>query len=74
MRWIAPLLLTMLLTGCNTVGTQYIHACPVPKEYTAQEKARAKDEARMLPPGSEIGSMLEDYAVLAQQARDCWSH
>ena len=73
MRWIAPLMLMMLLTGCNTPAT-YIHTCPVPKEYTQAQKDRAKQEAHLLPPGSEIGEMIKDYAVLHQQAKDCWAH
>lgn len=73
MRKIALIALMTLLTACNT-APPYVHTCPVPKQYTDEEKARAKSEAHFLPYHSEIGEMLKDYSVLAQQSRDCWSH
>ena len=61
------------LIGYNATPsvTAVVKTCPLPRTYTAAEKAQAKAEAAILPPGSELGEMIKDYSVLSQQARDC---
>lgn len=78
----STLLSTAFLSGCggSLFGAAYeaspsvtsvVKTCPVPRTYSPAEKARAKQEAAVLPKDSELDAMIEDYSVLAQQARDC---
>ena len=64
---------TSLLTGCATVGSDggEFGACPPVVEYSRELQARAADELASLSPGSAIGEMLSDYAVMRDQARAC---
>lgn len=71
MKMIVLLASIMLLTACSSGTLEYIHTCPVPKDYTAEEKQAAKAEGLLVPKDGMIANMLEDYAVLKQQSLDC---
>jgi hypothetical protein len=40
-------------------------------EYSAEFRVRAAGELELLPEGSAIVEMLDDYAVMREQARGC---
>lgn len=60
--------------GCATVGSDGSGpgACPPVVEYSREFQARAAEELDLLPEGSAIAEMMSDYAVMREQARDCW--
>jgi hypothetical protein len=64
---------TSLLTGCATEGFEAggVAACPPVVEYSREFQARAAEELANLPDGSAIAGMLNDYAVMREQARLC---
>jgi hypothetical protein len=45
--------------------------CPPVVEYSRTEQARAANEVGSLPEGAMVVRMLNDYAVLRDQARVC---
>ncbi|MAY89498.1 MAG: hypothetical protein CML02_22625 [Pseudooceanicola sp.] len=61
------------LTGCATADFEAggVAACPPVVEYSREFQARAAEELEMLPDGSAIAEMLNDYAVMREQARLC---
>jgi hypothetical protein len=59
------------LTGCATVGSEAQARCPPVVEYTTADQARAAAEVDMLPEAAMVVRMLNDYAVLRDQARVC---
>ncbi|SUZ33488.1 hypothetical protein ROE7235_03259 [Roseibaca ekhonensis] len=64
---------TNWLTGCATTGFEAngLAACPPVVEYSRELQARAAEELALLPDGSAIVEMLNDYAVMRDQARAC---
>ena len=45
--------------------------CPPVPEYSAAFQARAAEEVEALPEGAALLTMMEDYAVMREQARAC---
>lgn len=72
-RRVVLALVTSLLTGCATVGSDggALRACPPVVAYSREFKVQAAEELALLPEGSVIAEMLSDYAVLREQARVC---
>ncbi len=68
----APLIATLLLTGCAMGGSDKRSPCPPVVEYSAADQVRAAEEVGALPEGAVVVAMLSDYAVLRDQARACW--
>lgn len=63
---------TILSAGCARVGSEPATVvCPPVAEYGRDFQARAADEVALLPDGSAIVEMLQDYAVMRAQARAC---
>ncbi|UYP69806.1 hypothetical protein OIU14_07965 [Thalassobacter stenotrophicus] len=64
---------TSWLTGCATAGFESggVAACPPVVEYSREFQARAAEELAVLPEGSAIVEMMNDYAVMRDQARVC---
>ena len=64
---------TSLLTGCATAGFEPggVAACPPVVEYSGEFQARVAEELATVPRGSAIAEMLNDYAVMREQARLC---
>ena len=64
---------TSWLTGCATAGFEAsgVAACPPVVEYSRDFQARAAEELASLSDGSTIAEMLNDYAVMREQARLC---
>jgi hypothetical protein len=62
-----------LLSGCATVGSYPPIAivCPPVVQYSREAQARAAEELDLLPESSAIAEMLNDYAVMREQARIC---
>ncbi len=61
-----------LLSACATVSSeQDIGACPPVVEYDAGFQAQAAKEVQALPKETAIVEMLNDYAVMRDQARAC---
>jgi hypothetical protein len=63
-------LVTSWLTGCATVGSETGGGavCPPIAEYSREIQARAAEELALLPDGSAIVEMMNDYAVMRDQA------
>lgn len=59
-------LATIWLSGCATVSSDVggYGACPPVVEYSREFKARAAEELALLPEGSAVAAMLNDYAVM----------
>ena len=72
-RRIVLAIVTSLLTGCATVGSDggALRACPPVVEYTRKFQAQAAEELVLLREGSAIAEMLADYSVMRDQARTC---
>ncbi|WP_343081391.1 hypothetical protein [Ostreiculturibacter nitratireducens] len=73
-RQLAALVIaTSLLSGCATDGSDGSGpgACPPVVEYSREFHARAAEELDLLLEGSAIAEMLNDYAVMREQARIC---
>ena len=68
---VALLIAMLLLTGCAMGSSDARAPCPPVVEYTAADQARAADEVETLPEGAVIVRMLNDYAMLRDQARAC---
>jgi len=69
-RLAALAIATSLLAGCATARSDGGGCPPVPA-YSREFLARAADELERLPSGSAIEQMLNDYAVMRDQARAC---
>jgi hypothetical protein len=72
----ALVLVTIWLSSCATVGSDggAFRVCPPVVEYSREFQARAAEELALLPEGSMIPEMLNDYAVMRDQARICSHH
>ena len=66
-------LATLWLSGCATGASDSIGfgTCPPVVEYSREFQAQAAEELALLPEGSAIEEMLNDYAVMREQARVC---
>lgn len=73
-RRVALVLATISLTGCATVRSEdgRLATCLPVVEYGREFQARAADELVLLPEGSAVEAMMNDYAVMRAQARACW--
>lgn len=62
------------LSACATGGSEPRagSACPPVVEYGEEFRLRAADELELLPEGSAVVEMLSDYAVMREQARECF--
>lgn len=56
------------LASCATAASD---ACPPVVAYARAEEQQAAADLALLPPGSPLLRMLEDYAVLRAQSRLC---
>lgn len=65
-------MLTLLLTSCSSTPP-YIHTCPVPRDYSNEYKEELKQEVDKTSKDSKIRDVIEDYSVLVQESKDCWS-
>ena len=63
-------IVTTLLTGFATVGSDHA-ACPPVVEYPTALREQAAAEIDALPPGAVIEGMLADYHVLRRQVAVC---
>lgn len=68
-------IVTSLLTGCATVGSEAdgAGACPPVVKYSRVVQQRAADEIVSLPQNAVIVGWLADYSVFRDQARACAS-
>ena len=66
-------LATSWLTACATVGSERAGAavCPPVVEYDRKFQTRTAEEVVHLPEDSALAAMMEDYAVMRDQARAC---
>lgn len=65
-------LATIWLAACATGASEPpVAVCPPVVEYSPEFQARAAEELALLPKGSAISEMLNDYAVMRDQARPC---
>jgi hypothetical protein len=65
-------IVTSLLSACATVSFEpVVGICPPVEGYDAGFQARAAEEVLALPDGSAVVEMLNDYAVMREQARVC---
>ena len=69
-RLAALAIATSLLSGCATVSSdgRAIGTCPPVVEYSRELQVRAADEQTRLPDGSAVVEMMNDYAVMREQA------
>lgn len=71
-RLVVLVIVTSLLTACATVSSERIvGVCPPVVEYDAGLQASATEEVLLLPDGSIVVELLNDYAVMREQARGC---
>lgn len=72
-RLAALAIVTSLLSGCATVRSENgrLATCPPVVEYGREFQARAAEELALLPKGSAIAEMVEDYGVMREQALSC---
>lgn len=70
---VGPAIVTNLLSGCGTVGSDSggPAVCPPVVEYNRAEQQRAADEVASLPQNSVITDWLIDYSVMRVQAQAC---
>lgn len=59
------------LTGCAMPGSKTRAPCPPVVNYSVLEQTRAANEVEALAKDAVIVRMLNDYAVLRDQARAC---
>ncbi len=72
LRLAVLVIVTSLLGACATVSSErVVGVCPPVVEYDAELQARAAEQVQALPEGSMIVEMLNDYAVIREQARVC---
>ena len=73
LRLAALAIATSLLSGRATVGSNPAIATVFPPvlEYSREFQAHAADELDLLPERSAIPVMLNDYAVMREQAHTC---
>lgn len=66
-------LLAIVVCGSLVSCTQTpnYQACPVLVNYSSSFEKQAAQEIQALPPSANIIKMLEDYATLRQEVRDC---
>jgi hypothetical protein len=62
------LILLALLTSCAQKNSS---GCPMLKSYTPEQQDKAYVELSQLSSGAELRAMMNDYALLRQEARDC---
>lgn len=67
------LVLAGMLASCaaHTVPVASTVVCPSVKEYSAAEQQQAVKELQVLGPGSELGTMIQDFFVERQMLRAC---
>nr|WP_103336551.1 hypothetical protein [Pseudotabrizicola formosa] len=68
---VVPLIVMLWLTGCGTDSFKALVPCPPVVEYSADDQDRAAKELETLPEGAVVVIMLNDYAVMRDQARAC---
>lgn len=70
---VALAIVTSLLTGCATVGSDggALRACLPVVGYSRELQAQAAEELALLPENSAAVKMLSDYSVMREQARAC---
>ena len=62
----------LLLTSCAEFSSsQNLQACPGLVNYSSTFQAQAAKEIQALPANSAVVKMLEDYATLRQEVREC---
>jgi hypothetical protein len=64
---------TILLSGCAAVSSdgRAVRTCAPVVDHSREFQARAAEELALLPDGSMFAEMLNDYAVMRDQARAC---
>jgi len=70
-RRVGLLLATIWLSACARVGSEPGPICPPVPEYSPAFQARAAEEVEALPEGAALLVMMQDYAVMREQARAC---
>ena len=70
-RRAALVLATLWLAACARGGSDTGPVCPPVPEYSAAFQARATEEVEALPEGAALVVMMQDYAVMREQARAC---
>ncbi len=72
-RLAALAIATSSLSGCATVASEprVATVCPPQVQYSRESQARAAEELALLPEGSVIAEMLNDYSVMREQALSC---
>jgi hypothetical protein len=73
-RRLAGLTIAASWLGARATGGSeppVVAVCPPVVEYSAEFRARMVEELELLPEGSAIIEMLDDYAVMRKQARAC---
>lgn len=63
--------LAIALTALAACAPAISSSCPPLVEYDHATRDRAADELELLPEGSAIERLLDDYAVLRDQVRAC---
>jgi hypothetical protein len=73
--WEIPALaLSVAVAAASCAGAPVISGandCPEPKQYTADEEARAARELLVLPVGSVLAEMITDYGRERAELRAC---
>lgn len=72
-QFAALAIVASLLSGCAAVSSdgRAVRTCPPVVDYSRKFQARVAEELALLPDGSMIAEMLNDYAVMRDQARVC---
>ena len=71
-RLVVLVIVTSFLSACATVSSEpVVGVCPPVVEYEVGFQARAAEDVQALPDGSAVVEMLNDYAVMRDQARIC---
>ena len=63
--------LALVLATANGCSSPSITVCPPVADYDQPTQSRAATDLKLLPSGSPVLGMLEDYAVMRDQARAC---
>lgn len=71
LRRVGLVVATMWLSGCAAASFDPGPVCPPVPEYSAAFQAHAAEEVEALPEGAVLLTMMQDYAVMREQARAC---
>ncbi len=70
-QWTLLALALTLLSACGTASSNPACVCPPIKAYSKEQQIKLAVEIEAAPPDATFPNVVQDYAVLRAQLREC---